>query len=176
MEPIRPLTALGLMSGTSLDGVDAALLVTDGVDIFEKGAGLCRPYDMDMRAELKSVMGDQARLDGERVKEVERKMTLFHAQVVEELLDSAGIDVVSRGFDGESRKTRRGAEHRRRGERDVDRRKRGDDRFRHGSRKRADRRMVYAQMRHEFRFRRQSGGVGRSGRKNRFRVDAQKLF
>lgn len=92
MEPIRPLTALGLMSGTSLDGVDAALLVTDGVDIFEKGAGLCRPYDMDMRAELKSVMGDQAQPDGERVKEVERKMTLFHAQVVEELLDSAGID------------------------------------------------------------------------------------
>ena len=92
MEPIRPLTALGLMSGTSLDGVDAALLVTDGVDIFEKGAGLSRPYDMEMRADLKSVLGEQSRNDAEKIKEVERKMTLFHAQVVQELLDCAGVD------------------------------------------------------------------------------------
>ena len=104
MEPIRPLTALGLMSGTSLDGVDAALLVTDGVDIFEKGVGLSRPYDMDMRADLKSVLGSS---DAEKanVKELERKMTLFHADVVCELLDLAGIrpaDVDIVGFHGQT--------------------------------------------------------------------------
>ena len=103
MEVIRPLTALGLMSGTSMDGVDAALLVTDGVDIFEYGKALNRPYDMEMRADLRSVCGHPCEIDNNRLKDVERKMTLFHAEVVSELLDSAGlraenIDVI--GFHG----------------------------------------------------------------------------
>ncbi|MEO1612886.1 MAG: anhydro-N-acetylmuramic acid kinase, partial [Pseudomonadota bacterium] len=40
----EPVWALGLMSGTSLDGVDAALLKTDGVEIVAFGPGAERPY------------------------------------------------------------------------------------------------------------------------------------
>jgi len=103
MESIRPLTAMGLMSGKSLDGVDAALLVTDGVDVFQSGAGLNRPYDMDMRADLKAVTGEGA--DGEALKEMERRLTLFHADVVRDLLDLAGLrpqDVDIIGFHGQT--------------------------------------------------------------------------
>ncbi|MBM3542008.1 MAG: anhydro-N-acetylmuramic acid kinase, partial [Alphaproteobacteria bacterium] len=36
--------ALGLMSGTSMDGIDAALLRTDGTAVLEWGPFLSRPY------------------------------------------------------------------------------------------------------------------------------------
>ncbi|MCF6219908.1 MAG: anhydro-N-acetylmuramic acid kinase [Robiginitomaculum sp.] len=39
--------ALGLMSGTSLDGVDAAIIETDGERVFSFGATHCRPYTHD---------------------------------------------------------------------------------------------------------------------------------
>ncbi len=105
MEVIRPLTAMGLTSGTSMDGVDAALLVTDGVDVFQQGKALNRPYDMQMRAELKEITGKEASQDKEKIKEVERKLTLFHAEVVSELLDLADLraeDIDVLGFHGQT--------------------------------------------------------------------------
>ena len=38
------MRVLGLMSGTSMDGVDAAVLVTDGVDIQDFGESAFRPF------------------------------------------------------------------------------------------------------------------------------------
>ena len=44
MAHFTPIRALGLMSGTSMDGVDASVLVTDGQKIHEFGESLFRPY------------------------------------------------------------------------------------------------------------------------------------
>lgn len=90
--------ALGLMSGTSLDGVDAALVRTDGETVAETGVALTVPYDQALRAGLRSVLGGQG-----AVAEVERHLTEFHAQVVAHLLAQAAIpaaqiDVI--GFHG----------------------------------------------------------------------------
>ncbi len=54
MEPIR---ALGAMSGTSLDGVDAAELITDGETITAFGASDYLEYGADERAILAAALG-----------------------------------------------------------------------------------------------------------------------
>lgn len=55
--------ALGLMSGTSLDGVDAALIETDGETVSDVGPSLSVPYPDDFRARLKQAVEEAARTD-----------------------------------------------------------------------------------------------------------------
>jgi anhydro-N-acetylmuramic acid kinase len=52
-----PIWAAGAMSGTSLDGVDAALLRTDGHDIFDFGDSRYRPYSKPERDVLRAAIG-----------------------------------------------------------------------------------------------------------------------
>ena len=52
-----PVWALGAMSGTSLDGVDAALVLTDGVTISEFGASGYRGYSDADQAVLRAALG-----------------------------------------------------------------------------------------------------------------------
>jgi anhydro-N-acetylmuramic acid kinase len=53
----EPIWALGAMSGTSLDGVDAALVRTDGVTISEFGASHYRAYTEAEQTMLRAALG-----------------------------------------------------------------------------------------------------------------------
>jgi anhydro-N-acetylmuramic acid kinase len=100
MAATEPFWALGLMSGTSLDGVDAALLRTDGHTIFEIGPDLTIPYDQHLRDLVRSTYGG-----GGPVVEAEKALTLAHAETVEMLLDNYGIardSVEVVGFHGQT--------------------------------------------------------------------------
>ena len=79
--------ALGMMSGTSRDGIDAALIRSDGEGEVETGPFLSRPYDEALRAALAAVcQGDRSGLA-----EVERALTLRHGELVKALLEAAGL-------------------------------------------------------------------------------------
>ena len=79
------LWALGLMSGTSLDGVDAALVRTDGVRVLEFGPFRTEPYEPAFRERLRAVLGGKGDVAG-----VECDLTGIHTAAVKALLREAG--------------------------------------------------------------------------------------
>ena len=50
------MSAIGLMSGTSMDGIDVALLRTDGADLVERGPSLFVPYDAAFRGRIEAAL------------------------------------------------------------------------------------------------------------------------
>src|SRR3546814_3268601 len=51
-KPLNPTLAIGLMSGTSRDGIDAALIRTDGEGEVDPVAFVSMPYDYSFRSRL----------------------------------------------------------------------------------------------------------------------------
>jgi anhydro-N-acetylmuramic acid kinase len=79
---------IGLMSGTSMDGIDAALVRTDGEVADAAGPFVTIAYDDAFRAQLRACLG------GARPSEiaaVEEALTRAHADAVARLLDLAGL-------------------------------------------------------------------------------------
>ncbi|HEV2674373.1 MAG TPA: anhydro-N-acetylmuramic acid kinase [Aliidongia sp.] len=93
------MRAIGLMSGTSLDGIDAALVDTDGLDRVATGPSLTVPYPGDFRDALRAILGQTVAT--EEIRTVERRLTELHAEAVGRLRADHGLDHVDLiGFHG----------------------------------------------------------------------------
>lgn len=101
---------IGLMSGTSMDGVDAALVYTDGVRVDRLGPSLTLPYTTEMRDALKQAIhiasASAVPIDmPAELKMIEQELTDWHAEAVFELLsvtDQPAVSVDLIGFHGQT--------------------------------------------------------------------------
>ncbi len=105
-----PVMAIGLMSGTSQDGVDVALIETDGDVISRFGPTAYRTYSRAERALLRSATAAAANITDRNarpgaVAAAEVAVTDAHAEAVETFLAGNGIgrrDVTVIGFHGQT--------------------------------------------------------------------------
>jgi anhydro-N-acetylmuramic acid kinase len=100
-------TALGLMSGTSMDGVDASIIQTDGK--LEYKAILDKYFEypesiyndlITLRHKIKT--SKDLKKSQKKIKSIEKDITIFHAESVEKLLKKTQVKVDFIGFHGQT--------------------------------------------------------------------------
>ena len=100
-------TAMGLMSGTSLDGVDVSIIESDGNREFSSILDSYFEYDKELIQKImiireKITNSDKLKRHLDEIKDLEKEITLFHAKAVIETfkMSKSSVDLI--GFHGQT--------------------------------------------------------------------------
>ena len=100
-------TAMGLMSGTSTDGVDVSIIRSDGNQEFSILFDKYFQYDEELTQKIlkirdKILNPDDLTKYQVEIKDLEREITLFHFKAVNKCLELSKSDVDLIGFHGQT--------------------------------------------------------------------------
>jgi anhydro-N-acetylmuramic acid kinase len=82
--------ALGAISGTSMDGIDVALIATDGRQAVTPRAGATYPYPAALREELQAIVAAPAIAESAPLDEIEAAVTRAHGDAIARFLEETG--------------------------------------------------------------------------------------
>ena len=99
--------SLGLMSGTSMDGVDASIIQSDGETKYKVIVDQYFEYPQAIYKDLitlrdKIVNSEDLKRLSKEIIEIEKKITLFHAKVSAEIIKKSRINIDLVGFHGQT--------------------------------------------------------------------------
>ena len=86
------ITAIGCISGTSMDGIDVSIVTSDGCDAVATGPGATYPYASGLRARLLDFLTDPVRAETDPLTALEADVTAAHTLAVIMFMRDHAID------------------------------------------------------------------------------------